>query len=196
MIDLNDLSVINPGGGQADAIEGGIRIRAFAETDLFTNPDGSAPIANAPGLALSVKEPVFSLSARVAVDFAATFDAGSLIARTQAGHWAKLAFELSPLARPSIVTVVTRETSDDANGEELAASSTWLRIHRRHDIFALHWSSDGEFWKLARVLALPTGEAPVAFLLSAQSPTGAGCTARFTDIRTSTAKIDDLRNGA
>jgi regulation of enolase protein 1 (concanavalin A-like superfamily) len=171
------------------------RLHAGARKDFFCRPDGSPPILNAPGLAMRVSEPVFSLSAKVTVGFSAKFDAGALLVRTQAGTWAKLAYEYSQLLIPTIVSVITKDLSDDANGEESDAPSMHLRIYRDHNLFAFHWSRDGVAWKLARVFALPTGNLPVSFCFVAQSPTGDGCTATFEDVKTSTRRIDDLRSG-
>jgi regulation of enolase protein 1 (concanavalin A-like superfamily) len=172
------------------------RMHAGARKDFFCRPDGSPPILDAPGLAMRVSETVFSLSAKISVEFAAKFDAGALLVRTQAGPWAKLAYELSQLLIPTIVTVVTRDLSDDANGEESDTPSIYLRVYRDHDLFAFHWSREGLAWKLARVFALPAGDSLVSFCFVAQSPTGGGCTATFEDVKTSTRRLDDLRSGA
>jgi len=99
------------------------------------------------------------------------------------------------LLLPTIVSVVTRGLSDDANGEELPLVPIHMRVYRNGDLVAFHWSLDGVAWKLARVFALPLAGRPVTFRLVAQSPTGDGCTATFDNINTSTGRIDDLRSG-
>lgn len=188
---INDID-----GNRIEILSGSYRLHAGGAKDYFCPPDGSPPILNAPGLAMRVSEPVFSLSARVSVGFSAKFDAGALLVSTQAGAWAKLAYEYSQLLIPTIVTIVTREFSDDANGEESDASGMYLRVYRDHDLFAFHWSPDGVIWKLARVFALPTGKFPVTYCYVSQSPMGSGCTAIFEEAKTSTRRLDDLRSGS
>src|SRR5579864_4146218 len=95
--------------GQPDSAS--LTITAGALTDLFIDPRGAAPMHNAPRL-LGPVSGDFQLSARVAADFAATFDAGVLLVWSDEEHWAKLCFEYSPRGRPMIVSVVTRGPSD------------------------------------------------------------------------------------
>ena len=57
----------------------------------------------------------FQFSALVAPAFGAAFDAGALIVREGPDRWLKLAFE-APEGVPMVVSVVTRGSSDDANG--------------------------------------------------------------------------------
>jgi hypothetical protein len=69
------------------------------------------------------------------VEFASVYDAGVLLVHASERQWAKLCFEYSPQQRPTLVTVVTRGTSDDCNSYEAApgqpgpwqtADITWL----------------------------------------------------------------------
>jgi regulation of enolase protein 1 (concanavalin A-like superfamily) len=175
------------------ANESTLTVEADASTDLFINPQGGRPVLNAPRL-LSAVEGDFQLSARVVVDFAATFDAGVLLVWRDEDHWAKLCFEYSPRPQPMIVSVVTRGSSDDANGFEVNGNRVWLRISRLGPAFAFHASTDGRVWHLIRHFPLDAGEpASIGFL--AQSPTGAGCTVTFEDIRFAQERLSDLRSG-
>jgi uncharacterized protein len=161
--------------------DGSLSIEAGARTDLFVDPGGEgAPMLNAPRL-LASPAGDFQLSARVTVDFTATFDAGVLLLYAHERAWAKLCFERSPEGEALVVSVVTRGVSDDANAFEVAGRSVWLRVSRLGPAHAFHASTDGVRWQFVRHFAL---EAPddlaVGFL--AQSPTGAGCTAVFDHI--------------
>lgn len=170
-----------------------LTIEAGAVTDLFINPQGAAPVLNAPRLFGAIAGD-FQLSARVAVAFNATFDAGVLLIWRDERRWAKLCFEYSPQRRPMVVSVVTRDTSDDANGFVVEDTRIWLRVSRLGTAFAFHASRDGHTWDLIRHFPLDAGDtANIGFL--AQSPTGAGCTASFDDFRLVPERLADLRSG-
>src|SRR6185437_14896618 len=137
----------------------------------------------------------FTLSASVQVAFAATFDAGALLACVSDDLWAKLCFEYSPQRQPMVVSVVTRGVSDDCNSTPLTRDSVFLRITRREAILAFHYSLDGAVWDLVRYFTL--GDAPRMELgFSSQSPTGNGCEVAFSEIRYSSSAVSDLRSGA
>jgi uncharacterized protein len=123
----------------------------------------------------------YLLGARVAVDFAATYDAGVLALHAGDTLWAKLCFERSPEGTPMVVWVVTREVSDDCNSFAVDGRQVWLRIARRGPPFAFHASFDGRAWELIRHFAFAKAANPVVGFL-AQSPTGDGCTATFEEI--------------
>jgi uncharacterized protein len=170
-----------------------LTITAGAVTDLFIDPQGGAPMLNAPRLLCPV-EGDFLFSANVLVEFAAKFDAGVLLIWSNDAHWAKLCFEYSPHGIPMVVSVVTRGVSDDANGFEAASNEVWLRVARLGSAFAFHASTDGHQWELIRHFSLDT-EAPIEIGLLAQSPTGSGCTATFDTVRFAAERLADIRNG-
>jgi regulation of enolase protein 1 (concanavalin A-like superfamily) len=173
-----------------------LRIAAGPGTDLFADPRGEPARDNAPCL-LGPAAGDWALAARVSVEFAAAFDAGVLVVREHAGSWAKLCFESSPAGRPTVVTVVNRGVSDDANAFTVDGAGIWLRVARIAPAWAFHASTDGRRWQLVRYFALDPpggGDLPrVGF--SAQSPTGRGCTATFDDIGWSAAPPADIRGG-
>jgi uncharacterized protein len=181
---------------QASVDGGKLTLVSGPKSDLFIDPagdEGARPDAGRwtglPG------EDDFTLSARVTVAFASTFDAGVLLLYLSERRWAKLCYEFSPQRKPTAVTVVTRGTSDDSNNSfETAGGSLWLRITRSGRAWAFHASADGAYWQLLRYFTL--GEASgarVGFL--AQSPTGAGCTAIFDSVTYKPGAPADLRDG-
>jgi regulation of enolase protein 1 (concanavalin A-like superfamily) len=172
-----------------------LTIQAGAATDWFSDPAGSQRKDDAPCALFASSDNEFTLSAHVRVDFASTFDAGTLQVRVQDDVWAKLCFEYSPQHQPIIVSVVTRGVSDDCNSARIEEGAVFLRITRRDVILAFHYSLDGRLWHLVRYFTL--GDAPhLRIGLSAQSPTGGGCTAVFSQIRYSPTAVADLRSGA
>jgi regulation of enolase protein 1 (concanavalin A-like superfamily) len=172
--------------------DGALTIVAGPTTDLFVDPQGAPPKLEAPRV-LGRVEGDFQLSARVTVDFRATFDAGVLLLWVGERTWAKLCFEASPDRRPTVVSVVTHGRSDDANAWAVDADQVWLRVSRLQPSFAFHASTDGRRWELVRHFALD-GDPELGFL--AQSPTGEGCEVTFDEISFSAERLADLRNGS
>jgi len=177
---------------------GSVVLTSGPRSDLFVDPagDGTGPDAGR-----FVGEPPagdFTLRARVDVRFRSTFDAGVLLVYASASVWAKLCFEFSPQGRPTVVTVVTRGTSDDSNSFEVNATSIWLRITRSGRTWAFHASTSGIRWRLVRYFALgelgPGQTARVGFL--AQSPQGQSCRAVFDKIAFWPEAPADLRDGS
>jgi uncharacterized protein len=173
---------------------GVLTVEAGAATDWFVDPAGlSAPIVNAPALLGEVTGD-FMLSARVEVEFTATFDAGVLAVHAHDESWAKLCLERSPDGQAMVVSVVTRGVSDDCNSTVVDGNAVWLRISRLGAAFAFHTSLDGTRWSLVRHFALAAAETPAVGFL-AQSPLGDGCRTRFDSISFEPRRLGDLRGG-
>ena len=174
--------------------DGSLLVAAGPQTDWFVDPQRSAePKLNAPAL-LGGASGDFLLSARVTVDFAGTYDAGVLVVHESDRLWGKLCFEFSPQREPMVVSVVTRDVSDDCNSFVVDGTSVWLRIARLGSAFAFHASLDGSNWNLIRHFALEAaGDPSIGF--AAQSPTGDGCAVRFEQIAYRAERLGDLRSG-
>ncbi|MGC5051213.1 DUF1349 domain-containing protein [Micromonospora sp. DT48] len=169
-------------------------LSAPARTDWFADPAGGEPTGSAP-LALTRCVGDFQLSALVEATLTETYDAVALFVHGGATSWAKLAMERSPAGTDTIVTVVTRGVSDDANGVAVACPGrSWLRISRMGVVYAFHHSDDGARWKLARLFTLgPIASHRVGF--SVQSPMGDGFDARVRHVRITPTTLLDARNG-
>ncbi|MBC6461797.1 DUF1349 domain-containing protein [Actinomadura sp. HBU206391] len=173
--------------------EGELTIAAGPHTDLFVDPETRTKTVTAPALVAPLRGD-FTLSARVRADLAATFDAGVLVLWAGPRAWAKLCLERSPQGEATIVSVVTRDVSDDCNAFTVDGDQVWLRISRFGGTFAFHASTDGNHWRLVRLFAHDdASRMEVGFI--AQSPTGDGCSVAFDDIRYSPDRPADLRNG-
>ncbi len=160
---------------------------------MFIDPQGTATTLNAPRLVGDLAGD-FLLSARVTVDFAATYDAGVLLLYAGDRTWAKLCFEFSPQRQPMVVSVVTRGLSDDSNSFVVDGNQVWLRVARLGQAFAFHAATDGASWQFVRHFSLDVA-GPIAAGFVTQSPTGAGCSATFDQIRFAAQRLGDLRNG-
>jgi regulation of enolase protein 1 (concanavalin A-like superfamily) len=187
-----------------------VTVSAAPHSDIFVDPGGDGTLnaesmLNAATLLGVPPEGDFQLSARVSVDFAATYDAGVLLLWVDERRWGKLCFEYSPAGEPMIVSVVCRGVADDANAFVVSGRSVWLRVSRIDRAYAYHASLDGETWQMIRFFALgdgtPGGERHdgtthdrIGF--EAQSPTGQGCQVTFDQIRFVPARLADLRDGS
>lgn len=176
--------------------QGVLTLTGAAGTDLFVDPAGADP-GHIPDTGRFTGLPPagdFTLAAQVSVEFASTYDAGALLLHAAERQWAKLCLEYSPQLRPTAVTVVTRETSDDCNSFEVDGNTLWLRITRSGAAWAFHASVDGTWWRLLRYFTLGADVVRVGFL--AQSPVGAGCAATFDHITFRPGAPDNLRDGS
>ena len=164
-------------------------------TDFFVDPADGRTVANGAFHYREVSGDV-SLTAAVTPSFSATYDAGALLAWIDDTHWAKLAFEFTDMGFPAVVSVVTREYSDDANGQRIDEPSVRLRLSRRGSLWALHWqpATQDRPWYMLRYFRMGASTDTVRLGLLVQSPTGTGCRATFTDIAVGDAP-EDMRAG-
>ena len=194
---------IQPLPGKLDWIEspesysnesGILKIHSGPETDMFIDPLGEYNVLNAPR-AVFLPSEYFQLSARVQVDFNSKYDAGVLILYANESQWAKLCFEYSPQGEPMVVSVVTRDISDDANCSIIDSSFVYLRVSNLGKASVFHYSLDGKFWHFVRYFQLETND-PLHVGFLSQSPTGKGCEVKFTDIFYTNKKLEELRDGS
>lgn len=189
-----ELDFVNTPTEWSNDPDGELRIAAGEKTDWFFHPAGDSRADSAPAALFVATDVNFTLSAQVQVEFESTFDAGVLQLRVADDVWGKLCFEYSPQGQPMVVSVVTRGVSDDCNSAPIESYAVYLRVARIGRVFAFHYSLDGQFWQFVRHFAL--GEVKqVRAGFSAQSPTGTGCTARFSEIVYQMKTLSDLRNG-
>ena len=191
---LPELTWLVPSPGPAELGESSIAFASGPNTDLFTDPGGADPRAEAPVL-LARPGGDFQLSARVSAPLVSTFDAAALVVWASPTAWGKLALEFSPQRAATIVSVVTRGVSDDANAFTVPEPVAWLRVARSGQTFAFHASLDGLWWSLIRYFTLEgAAGAAVGFLV--QSPSGDGVYGRFDELEWSDESLADLRNGS
>ena len=174
--------------------DGSLKIKTGEKTDFFNNPENNEITANAPFLYKEL-EGDFVATALVKPNFDDIWNACSIVIHMDATHWIKLAFENSDATGKSIVTVVTNGISDDANGAVLnEKDSIWLRIIRKGNIYALHWSEDGKDFIMARLAAMPVFD-KVKVGLETQCPAGEGAEHEVLYFSIEQRTITDLRKG-
>jgi len=120
--------------------------------------------------------------------------------------WAKMCLQRIPSPKKSgeyqIVSVVSNPFSDVTNGELMKSADCHLRITRRGDELAMHFSRDGKKWKFARYFVW--GECPneLAIGIHAQAPlslanplTNPCCMGEFYDFCLSHEPVKDFKPG-
>ena len=172
---------------------GGLRIHAGAKTDFFQNPNSRQ--ATDSGHLLSVPvEGDFVARAHVRPTFISTYDAGALMVRHDATHWAKTCYESTDFGTHAVVSVVTNGQSDDANGVNLDVTDVWLQIVRVGGVYAMHYALDGQNWRMTRYFTLPLPPT-VSVGIVAQSPVGPGTAVDYLYFAVEQRKVDNLRAG-
>jgi regulation of enolase protein 1 (concanavalin A-like superfamily) len=182
--------------GRIDIEGNDVVIEAAPNTDWFFDPRGKARLRNVPSVALSTQTPVFALQAKVSAGFGSRFDGGTIFVQASDTAWAKIAFEYSPQHVPTIVSVVTKDVSDDCDGPSFEKEAVYLRLSAQDGTFAFHFSETGSNWRFLRWFSLSYDSGPLTIGLSAQSPLGNGCRVRFSDISLTHNPITDLRDGS
>ena len=202
-----------PGTVEIDAENKSVTMTTTKQTDWFNPPiDPSSPAAlsNAPALVFQAPQNSdWQLSAMVTVHHHYLFDAGTLFLHQGPNDWCKVCFEYSPERVPVVVSVVTRDISDDANGPPIlndGSSSTtnsskknsvYLRISKKSTVLAFHYSVDGgKYWTLHRAFSMRDMDAAMSIGFLAQAPTGDSCTANFSDIQFRETTLRNLRDGS
>lgn len=186
-----------PASPRPPRVEHGVlHLVAGAGTDLYRDPRGSSVAPDAERLVGEVRGD-FQLSARVAARYDATFDSAVLLGWVDDRTWFKVCAERDAAGTPRVVSVVTRETSDDADGWAVAPQGVHLRISRTGSAFALHASDDGARWRFVRLFSLDIGtDVPLQAGFLAQSPAGQGTEAEFSDIRFTQNALLEVRDGS
>jgi hypothetical protein len=194
LVSLSNATWVNePADAAFDEERAELTITAPGHTDWFISPAAGESADSAPAFIAPVDGDI-ALSARVHVDFRATFDAGVLVIRHSPTEWAKLCFEYSPQGQPMVVSVVTNGVSDDANSTPIDGDEVYLRVSRSGRAWVFHHSEDGRLWHFVRHFRL-SADAPARVGFLAQSPTGEGCTSRFSEIARTSRPPADIRSG-
>lgn len=198
---INSFSTEDPGEFQwvnepmSFKVENGVlTIVAEKGTDFFNNPEDSSRTATAPYFFREITGD-FVATALVRPDFSDQWNAVALMLHIDENHWIKYAFENSDATGKSIVSVVTKGVSDDANGVRLNdQDQVWLRMIRKGELYSMLWSLDGETYKMTRLTRMPEAE-HVRIGIEAQSPVGEPITheIRFFGIERKT--VEDMRKG-
>lgn len=182
--------------GQPETVtltEHGLEVSVNKGTDFFNNPEDGSVVGTAPYL-YSTQTGDFIATALVQPDFTSQWNAVALMVYIDSLNWIKFGFENSDATGPGIVSVVTKVTSDDANGVVLNdLSKVWLTIVRKGDNYAMHWSPDGKNYKMTRLTAMPTSDS-VKIGVEVQSPVGELARHKIIHFDVKAATADNMRD--
>ena len=172
---------------------GKIRVVAPGRVDYFQDPAGVLFNDSAPFLFKEIKGD-FIARTRVEPAFDTTYDAGALMVRQDEKNWCKLCYESTDFGTRAVVSVVTRSSSDDANGPNLNDQSIFLQVFRLGNVFGFHYSLNGVEWNMVRLFRLdllPTIKVGIV----TQSPIGQGTTVVFHTFEIENRSITNPRTG-
>ncbi len=170
-----------------------ISVTALPKTDYFVNPETDEITSNAPFVYQDICGD-FVMQAKVSHNFISTYDACVLFAFDDDTKWAKACFEYTDLGTKAVVTVMTNGKSDDANGVNVDKNEVWLRLSRKGNIFAVHYSLDGKGYMMARLTHIPMREC-IKVGIVAQSPLGEGDEMSFEHFSLEQKTLTDIRLG-
>jgi regulation of enolase protein 1 (concanavalin A-like superfamily) len=168
-----------------------LELAAAGKTNLFVSPNGRYNVQNAP-MVLFTPDSDFTFVARAAGNLKEVYDVAALVLYQDSAYWAKFCFENSVSKQPTIVSVVTRNYSDDCNSMTVGDSFAYLAVIKKGLEVSLHYSADGKQWRMIRDFRLETGKnLKVGFAVHGSR--GDGFNARFSQIRYLPTVPKDLR---
>ena len=168
-----------------------ITVTAGKHTNLFNSASGSFKCNDFPFYYAQVSGD-FLIRCKITPDFKNLYDLGSLVVYQDENTWIKFAFENADSGQPSMVSIVTRDFSDDCNGTPILIDGVWMQIVRGDNVFALHYSFDKVNWFLFRIFNLDISS-EVMIGISAQAPIGEQCTVHFEGLEILKNPYSNLR---
>lgn len=164
-------------------------ITAGEKTDMFRDPNVTYNTDNAPKLMFRPDEH-FVLTVAVEHPFDSKWDGGAIVLKQDSLNWVKFCYEKDYTGARRVVSVVTKNVSDDCNSVSLKSDRIYFKMAKADNVITLYYAEDGKNWFLVRHLQFDAHPGfRVGFL--AQSPTGQQCTVRFSEIRYEAKKIKD-----
>jgi uncharacterized protein len=173
-----------------------LEMASSAETDFFIEP-GQPPYnkANAPLLLMPVDNTKpFTFSIKVSPTHLIKYDAGMAFLYINDSEWLKFAFEVDERMIGRIVTVKTKQFSDDNNHDAIPAKSVYLKISSDTKVVGFYYSLDAKTWQLVRVFK---NEYPqnLKIGIGSQSPAGKGNKTVFSEFQFAETNVKDFRMG-
>ncbi len=165
-----------------------LSITAGKRSDWFISPIDGTQADMTPRLLFKPADD-FLLSAKVSTEFRSHWDSGALVLYVGNTVWAKLCLEMTLENHPAIVSVVTKDRSDDSLSFAITGNTAYLKVVKNGAAIFFYASQDGETWSIVRSFSLGSDpDLRVGF--SSQSPTGDSCTSVFTQIRYLPQKVN------
>lgn len=167
----------------------GLTIVAGEKTDLFRDPNVTYNTDNAPKL-LFTPDSNFVLTVSIEHSFANKWDGGAIVLKQDSLNWVKFCFERDYTGAKRVVSVVTKNISDDCNSVKIKSNKVFYKVAKAGNVVTLYYSLSGKKWFLVRHFQIDISKTlHLGFL--AQSPTGKNCAVKFQNITYSNKKIKD-----
>lgn len=170
-----------------------LTIVAGEKTDMFRDPNVTYNTDNAPKLLFQPASD-FILTTSIQHAFISKWDGGAIVLIEDSLNWIKFCFEKDYTGANRVVSVVTKDISDDCNSIAITSDKVYYKIAKADNVVTLYASKDGRKWLLIRHLQF-NARKPVQVGFLAQSPTGKKCKVQFSDIRYLAKKISDPYTG-
>ena len=168
-------------------------IEAGEKTDMFRDPNVTYNTDNAPRLSF-VADPNFVFTVAIHQPFASKWDGGAIVLEADKMNWIKFCFEKDYTGAHRVVSVVTKDISDDCNSVAVKGDVVFYKMAKADNVITLYYSLDGKGWYLIRHLQF-NSRGPLRLGLLAQSPTGKRCRVVFSRISYVVKKIKDPYTG-
>ncbi|MFC0877127.1 DUF1349 domain-containing protein [Saccharicrinis sp. FJH2] len=169
-----------------------IEITSTGKTNLFNSPNGNYSVKNAP-MVLFKPDSNFIISAKITAKLKEVYDVASLVVYQDDNLWAKLCFENSVNKETTVVSVVTRNLSDDCNSVKISEDYVYFLIAKKGDEFSFHYSTDKIKWELIRHFSLKCDTKKLMIGFAAHCSKGEKFTAEFSDIYYSKDTLKKMR---
>src|ERR1700676_695076 len=128
-----------------------IIITAAGKTDMFRDPNVTYNTDNAPKL-LFVADENFVLTVSIEHAFTSKWDGGAIVIKQDSLNWIKFCFEKDYTGAKRVVTVVTKDISDDCYSEEIVTNRVFYKVAKADNVITLYCSENGVKWFLVRHL--------------------------------------------
>ena len=128
-----------------------LMIVAGEKTDMFRDPDVTYNTDNAPKLLFKADED-FVLTASIEHAFASKWDGGAIVIRQDSLNWIKFCFEKDYTGAKRVVSVVTKNISDDCNSVQIEAKKVYYKMAKAGNVITLYYSANGKNYFLIRHL--------------------------------------------
>nr|WP_315019864.1 DUF1349 domain-containing protein [uncultured Aminipila sp.] len=167
-----------------------ISITAPESTDFFNDPGGEV-CQNAPFLFTYVTNDDFVCTTRVSVDFKSEYDTGCIMLVVDEENWCRVGYEVVN-GDLKIVSVVNKATSDDCDSQIIGDAVPYLRITKKGNLMAMHYSLDGKAWPLVRYFNLARYSDKMKLGVTSLCLTGKACTSKFDFLEYEAESVEDI----
>jgi regulation of enolase protein 1 (concanavalin A-like superfamily) len=116
-----------------------VMIIAGPKTDMFRDPNVTYNTDNAPKL-LFRPDTDFVFSTSINHAFANKWDAGAIVVKQDSLNWVKFCFEKDYTGANRVVSVVTKNISDDCNSVELKSDKVYFKIAKADNVITLYYA--------------------------------------------------------